>query len=355
MVEARVDGAGLAMWLRTVDRICRGRVGEATWMFCDGSLSVEWSGIRNSFPGEGDGQGTAVVDPDSMKEFSVNCPRTPDLLLRAWEDRFRLGAVQVAASVEIEVAAALPNPELFAAPAPALPEPEPEPEPIPVQRRSSRRAAPELARAAPVGAVSVDAGEPVVAPEVAAPEVAAEPVVEPVGDPVSDPVGEPAPVARLTLVDVPVTAFMPLFSGLPAVTAAEPGEPETVSGAEIRQEGGAGRAGGTLIELHPWALPQNPLMPSGAPLAEVLGLRWRYDGATLGRAGVARAVAAAHRQKEHLIGQAAALLEPLGVPPELLERWVEAHLEARATGKESFSIGNVVYIDKKSRQVKLFG
>ncbi len=353
MVEARVDGAGLAMWLRTVDRICRGRVGEATWTFCDGSLSVEWSEIRNTFPGEGDGQGTVVVDPDSMKELSVHCPRTPDLLLRAWEDRFRLGAVQVAASVEIAVPAALPNPELFAAPAPALPEPEPEPEPIPVQRRSRRRAAPELAVDAAVGVVSVDAGGPV-----AAPEVAAEPAGGPVAAPevAAEPVGEPVPVARLTLVDVPVTAFMPLFSGLPAVTTAEPeAVPEAASGAEIRQEGGAGRAGGTLIELHPWALPQNPLMPSGAPLAEVLGLRWRYDGATLGRAGVARAVTAAHRQKEHLIGQAAALLEPLGVPPELLERWVEAHLEARATGKESFSIGNVVYIDKKSRQVKLFG
>ena len=379
VIEARVDGAGLAMWLRTVDRICRGRVGEGTWTFEGGGLTVEWSGIHNSFPGalsgalpgDGGGQGVAVVEPDQMRALAQDCPRQPGLLVQAGAARIRLGAVEAEAQVEIGAAA---ERALFALEE-RPPEPAPEPAPVPQAepRRTRKRAALEALSLLPgrsgsaggggagIGQEAAQGGEqrPAVAGElgsVAGEDLGSAAVDDlrsdvadvqgpvagddlrsaPGGDQRSveaDAQGPAQPEARP--VEVPPTALLPLFSALPGA--------------------GEGEPRGTVIELQPWALPENALMARGAPLAEVLGLRWRYDGATLGRAGVARAVAAAHRQKEHLIGQAAALLEPLGVPPELLERWVEAHLEARATGRESFSIGNVVYIDKKSRQVKLFG
>lgn len=101
--------------------------------------------------------------------------------------------------------------------------------------------------------------------------------------------------------------------------------------------------------------PDGPQVTVNAKYWDILMLAYQNDPADITRMGMREVVDAANERKQAMVGRAAAELAALKITPELLLRWVDAHLAACADGKETFEIGRTVVVDAKTGQARLFG
>jgi|GEM_PF-5991492 len=95
------------------------------------------------------------------------------------------------------------------------------------------------------------------------------------------------------------------------------------------------------------------LVAANATKYDVLLLHYRYPASLIDEAGIADGVADAQEKAEASVSRAARALDWLGVDATTLASWVDAHLAARARGKTTFDMTQIVVADR-SGQFEMF-
>jgi len=97
------------------------------------------------------------------------------------------------------------------------------------------------------------------------------------------------------------------------------------------------------------------LLATNSDRFDVLMLHYQENWAKIAEAGLSGEVAALRERVQRSIEKAARVLEWLKVSEEMVERWVEAHLQAVVRGKDTFEVGGkrTVVVEREG-QVLMF-